>query len=339
MDYDILNSLLIKYFGFPSLRDKQKEIIDLIVNNKNSDILAILPTSGGKSLIYQILSLMSEKCNIVVCPLKSLMLDQTTKLKNINYPVGFINGDVKNEELLDTLEGIRTHKIKLLYVTPESLLKLYENINPEDIEYFFLDETHCVSVMGQGFRPSYKKISTLRTHFSNSRMIGLSATISKVCQKDVLDIMKFNDPKIYFSSIYRKNLNIKIIKKKSEDDFKIRLINLLYKYEGKSGIIYCTSRKSTESISKMLKQNGIKSDFYHGSLPTEKREAVQNDWLNKKTQVICCTISFGLGVDGKDTYFVIHSDMPSSIEGYVQEIGRCQRDISKTGEVTMFYSL
>lgn len=333
-----MNTILNDVFGLTSLRPFQKEVLEYLEDNRNNDIFILSPTSSGKSLCYQLPALLYDGITIVISPLKSLIYDQVQYLKSINVSVELLSGDVKDFVKENILKNIlkSPDDFKFIYTTPETLIQnqvftdtLKKLVKLNKIQRFVVDEAHCASVWGHDFRPKYLKLNSIRKMFPKIPIMALTATATKKVVMDIGEILSLNDVKIFKNSFFRKNLNI-IVKNKNkikEIDVNSDTLDILKtNYEGKSGIIYCYSRSSCEKLTYYLKRNKISVEFYHAGLLKNQREHIQTKWINNDINIIIATIAFGMGIDKPDVRFIIHYNMPMSIENYYQEIGRAGRD-------------
>jgi ATP-dependent DNA helicase RecQ len=328
---------LHKYFGFDTFKGEQEAIVNNLL--QGNDSFVIMPTGGGKSLCYQLPALMMEGTAIIVSPLIALMKNQVDAIRNISDAdsiAHFLNSSLNKTEITQVKEDITAGKTKLLYVAPESLVK-QENIDflhSIPISFVAIDEAHCISEWGHDFRPEYRRLRPIIENISNVPLIALTATATEKVQQDILKNLGMTDATVFKASFNRPNLYYEVRPKKQVVKEIIRYIreNL-----GKSGIIYCLSRKKVEEIAEVLQVNGIKSLPYHAGLDANTRARHQDMFLMEEADVIVATIAFGMGIDKPDVRFVIHHDMPKSLESYYQETGRAGRDGGE-GVCIAFYS-
>jgi len=320
--------ILHKHFGHTAFRGKQENIInDLLYNNKNC--LVLMPTGAGKSLCYQIPALLFDGGTIVISPLIALMQDQVDALKKKSIPASFINSTIKPNERTKRLDDFVNGKIKLLYVTPERFRKkdFVNKITTAKISLLAIDEAHCISEWGHDFRPDYSRISEFRELLDNPLTIALTATATSDVQKDIIVKLGLekNQIKLYHQGIQRPNLALACADVYDEDETIKQIEEVIKSYNG-SGIIYFSLIKKLERYSELLEKKGIKHSVYHGKLEPQKRKQIQRNFLSGKQDIILATNAFGMGIDKPDIRFVIHVEVPSSIESYYQEIGRAGRD-------------
>jgi len=332
-----LKIALRKYFGFDSFKGKQEQIIQNVLEGKNTFV--IMPTGGGKSMCYQLPALISEGTAIVVSPLIALMKNQVDAIRNVNDDEGvahFLNSSLSKAEITKVKSDIQEKRTKLLYVAPESLTK-QENIDfltSVDISFFAIDEAHCISEWGHDFRPEYRRLREIFEKISNVPIIALTATATPKVQYDIQKNLNMLDAMVFKSSFNRDNLYYEMRPKR---DVEKQIIKYIRSQEGKSGIVYCLSRKKVEELSELLQVNGVNALAYHAGLDAATRAKHQDMFLMEEADVIVATIAFGMGIDKPDVRYVIHHDIPKSIESYYQETGRAGRDGGE-GECIAFYS-
>ncbi len=323
---------LKKYFGFDSFRDQQQAIVESVLLKK--DNLVIMPTGGGKSICFQLPAILFDGLTLVISPLIALMKDQVDGLKANGVTADFYNSSQEKFEQEDIFDKVFNKEIKLLYVAPESL-SLLENILSETyISCIAIDEAHCISSWGHDFRPSYQQLGFLKQQLPNTPIIALTATADKATRKDILQQLNIPKATQFLSSFDRKNIALEV---RPANDRVLQIIKFINKKPNEAGIIYCLSRKSTEQLAEKLKQNGINATAYHAGLNFLQRTKAQENFIYDKTQVVCATIAFGMGIDKSNVRWVIHYNMPKNIEGYYQEIGRCGRD-GMTAKAILFHS-
>jgi ATP-dependent DNA helicase RecQ len=332
-----LKGALRTFFGFDSFKGKQEQIIENLLQGNNTFV--IMPTGGGKSLCYQLPALLLEGTAIVVSPLIALMKNQVDAIRNIsdNENIAhFLNSSLSKTEINKVKTDIQSGITKLLYVAPESLTK-QENIDfltSVDISFFAIDEAHCISEWGHDFRPEYRRLRDIFEKISNVPIIALTATATPKVQFDIQKNLNMLDAIVFKSSFNRENLYYEI---RPKVDVEKEIIRYIRSKQGKSGIIYCLSRKKVEELSELLQLNGINALPYHAGLDAATRAKHQDMFLMEDTSIIVATIAFGMGIDKPDVRFVIHHDIPKSLESYYQETGRAGRDGGE-GECVVFYS-
>ncbi len=320
--------LLKKYFGYNSFRGLQEEIINRIIYDKKH-CLVLMPTGGGKSLCYQVPAMYFEGGTIVISPLIALMQDQVDALRKKKIPAHFINSTVSKQERNSRLNDFVEGKIKLLYVTPERFRKqeFVDKIKSANISLLAIDEAHCISEWGHDFRPDYSRIGEFRKIMNNPLTIALTATATHEVQQDIIEKLNIekDEIKIFHQGIERPNLRLEAIDVFDEKEKYAAIVSVLNNYSG-SGIIYFALIQTLENISQKLKDNGYNHGVYHGKLSDKQRKQMQRDFLSDNQDLILATNAFGMGIDKPDIRFVIHAEVPSSIEAYYQEIGRAGRD-------------
>jgi ATP-dependent DNA helicase RecQ len=337
MTHQELKIALRKYFGFDSFKGKQEQIILNVLEGKNTFV--IMPTGGGKSMCYQLPALLSEGTAIVVSPLIALMKNQVDAIRNVNDDEGvahFLNSSLSKAEITKVKTDIQEKRTKLLYVAPESLTK-QENIDfltSVNISFFAIDEAHCISEWGHDFRPEYRRLREIFEKISNVPIIALTATATPKVQYDIQKNLNMLDATVFKSSFNRDNLFYEMRPKR---DVEKQIIKYIRTQEGKSGIVYCLSRKKVEELSELLQVNGINALAYHAGLDASTRAKHQDMFLMEEADIIVATIAFGMGIDKPDVRYVIHHDIPKSLESYYQETGRAGRDGGE-GECIAFYS-
>ena len=338
---DKLKSALKEYFGFKSFKGRQEEIIKSVLDDK--DTFVIMPTGGGKSLCYQLPAILSEGTAIVISPLIALMKNQVDMIRAYSSDdtiAHFLNSSLNKTQIKKVKEDILKRETKLLYVAPETLTK-QENIEfLQDIKVSFVavDEAHCISEWGHDFRPEYRKIrNMLQLIGQKVPIIALTATATPKVRSDIIKTLHLEEPNVFISSFNRPNLQYEVRPKGKKDKVLKSIVQFIKGNENKSGIIYVLSRRSTEEIAEVLNVNGIKAAPYHAGLEAAVRSNVQDQFLMEEIDVIVATIAFGMGIDKPDIRFVIHYNIPKSIENYYQETGRAGRD-DLEGKCIAFYS-
>ena len=331
---DGLKLKLKEVFGYGQFRGNQETVIRNILDGRNTFV--IMPTGAGKSLCYQLPALMNDGLAIVISPLIALMKNQVDQLNAYGVNARFLNSTLSKGEITRLKKDCMNGIVKLLYVAPESMNK-EENIEflkKVNVSFVAIDEAHCISEWGHDFRPEYRRIKTIIQQFGEMPVIALTATATPKVQLDIQKNLQMEDADVFMSSFNRKNLYYEVRPKK---ETKKQLIRFMREHKGKSGIVYCLSRKKVEEIAQLLLVNGFKAAPYHAGLDPEIREKNQDDFLNEETDIIVATIAFGMGIDKPDVRFVVHYDVPKSLEGYYQETGRSGRD-GLEGHCLMFYS-
>lgn len=340
MEVDIekpLSDYLKQYFGFASFKGNQEAIIKNLLEGKDSFVL--MPTGGGKSLCYQLPALMLEGTAIIISPLIALMKNQVDSIRSFSMEEGvahFLNSSLNKSEILKVKEDIMSGKTKLLYVAPESLTKEdnVQFLRKVNVSFYAIDEAHCISEWGHDFRPEYRRIKPIVEEIGRSPIIALTATATPKVQHDIQKNLGMLDATIFKSSFNRANLYYEV---RPKADAAKEIIKYIRNNPGKSGIIYCLSRKKVEELAQTLLVNGIKAAPYHAGMDSATRTENQDRFLMEDVDVIVATIAFGMGIDKPDVRFVIHYDIPKSLEGYYQETGRAGRDGGE-GQCLTFYS-
>jgi ATP-dependent DNA helicase RecQ len=331
---DVLKERLKEVFGYDQFRGNQEAIMQNVMDGRNTFV--IMPTGAGKSLCYQLPALVQKGTAIVISPLIALMKNQVDQLNAHGVQAHFLNSTLSKAEINKVKRETLAGKTKLLYVAPESLTKdeNIEFLTKADISFVAIDEAHCISEWGHDFRPEYRRIRTIISKLGNLPVIALTATATPKVQQDIQKNLEMGDADVFMSSFNRKNLYYEVRPKKHT---KKQLVKFVSQHKGKSGIVYCLSRKKVEEIAELLRVNGFKAAPYHAGLEPGVRIKNQDDFLNEETDIIVATIAFGMGIDKPDVRFVVHYDTPKSLEGYYQETGRGGRD-GLDGHCLMFYS-
>ncbi len=326
--------VLKKYFGYDSFRPQQAEIIDTVMANR--DCLVLMPTGGGKSMCFQVPAILKEGLTVVLSPLIALMKDQVEACENNGIAAAYLNSSQSAAEQDQILWRIKIKELKLLYIAPEKLFSgnTFDFLREWNISLFAIDESHCISSWGHDFRPEYRQLNILKRTFPTVPIIALTATADRVTRRDILKQLGTEDAQVFVSSFDRPNLALTVLPGRKRIEQIKRFIS---KHENQPGIIYCLSRKATETVTNSLKNAGISAQYYHAGVSSPNRSAVQEQFLRDDIQVIVATVAFGMGIDKSNVRWVIHYNLPSNVESFYQEIGRAGRDGSPSDTV-LFYS-
>ncbi len=327
--------ILQQYWNYSSFRGEQEKIIDAVLEKK--DVLALLPTGGGKSVCFQVPALMNDGLCLVISPLIALMKDQVENLLKRNIPAIALHSGMSFFEVKQTLQNAVNGDYKFLYLSPERLeTNLFkEYLHSLNINLIAVDEAHCISQWGYDFRPPYLRIANLREELPNVPVIALTASATPLVQQDIIEKLKFKSPAIFLQSFEKPNLSFSVFKVESKIN---KVMEILTNVQG-SGIIYCRNRRQTKKIAELLQLQNIVADFYHAGLTQEERNNKQTNWINNNIRIIVCTNAFGMGIDKPDVRTVIHYDVPDCLENYYQEAGRGGRDGKRAFAVLLYQSM
>jgi ATP-dependent DNA helicase RecQ len=317
-------NVLKNVFGYDNFRENQLEIIEHALSEQ--DAMAIMPTGGGKSICFQIPAILKPNVTLVISPLISLMKDQVESLRANGVEVAYYNSTMPDSAKTIVRNRALQNDLKLLYLSPETLIGGIEWIKHVPVSMIAVDEAHCVSMWGHDFRPEYQQIGSLRKYFPNIPFHAYTATADKITRKDISAKLELRSPSVFISSFDRPNLSLEVRAQIPKSQRKTEYVDFIKSHKDESGIIYCLSRKETESWSNYLNDCGISSRFYHAGMNAQERDLVQEGFINDSYHVICATIAFGMGIDKSNVRWVIHNNLPKNIEGYYQEIGRAGRD-------------
>jgi len=331
-----LKHALKKFFGYNNFRGRQEEVIESLLAGK--DTFVIMPTGAGKSLCYQLPAVLMGGTALVISPLIALMKNQVDQLQAFGIEAGFLNSSMSRAAYAEVKNKVLKGVLKLLYVAPESLVKqeFVDFLRQAQISFVAVDEAHCISEWGHDFRPEYRRIRDIITNIGRVPIIALTATATPKVRMDIMQNLRLEEPKVVITSFNRENLYYEVRPKVNKNSATTEIIKYVKQNPGKSGIIYCLSRRKVEEIAEILRVNKIRAVPYHAGLDSGTRTKHQDMFLNEDVQVVVATIAFGMGIDKPDVRFVIHYDVPKSIESYYQETGRSGRD-GKEGNCILFY--
>ncbi|WP_229236124.1 DNA helicase RecQ [Dyadobacter tibetensis] len=326
--------ILKKYFGYESFRPNQAAIIDKVMAGE--DCLVLMPTGGGKSICFQVPALLKPGLTVVISPLIALMKDQVEALKGNGVAAAYLNSSLSVQEQDQIMWQAKLGELKLLYIAPEKLfsgntLSFFRELN---VSLFAVDESHCISSWGHDFRPEYRQLNLIKQQFPGVPIIALTATADRVTRRDILKQLGIEGAETFVSSFDRPNLNLTVLPGRKRIE---QIKRFIAKHERQPGIIYCLSRKATETVTASLNKEGIKAAYYHAGLRSELRSSVQEQFLRDDIQVIVATVAFGMGIDKSNVRWVIHYNLPSNVESFYQEIGRAGRD-GEPADTALFYS-
>lgn len=328
--------VLKTFFGYDTFYPKQWEVIDHVMHGH--DAVVLMPTGGGKSMCYQIPALISDGCAIVVSPLLALMKDQVDALIDAGIPAAAVNSQQSDTENRTIVEHAYKGNIKLLYISPEKLLSEMDTWSQHmRISLIAIDEAHCISQWGHDFRPEYIRLGEVKQRFPNVPIMALTATADRLTREDIRHQLHIDHATIFETSFDRPNITLNVVSESTARQKISRIVRFILRHQGESGIIYCLSRKTTETVAEHLRKLGFNAQPFHAMMSTELKMSVQRNFLNDDVPIICATVAFGMGINKSNVRWIIHYNMPQNIERYYQEIGRAGRD-GLPAEALMFYS-
>ena len=333
MKYSDIYSPLKEVFGYSAFRPLQEDIVRTVVSG--NDALVIMPTGGGKSMCFQLPALLFPGVTVVISPLIALMKDQVDGLRANGISAAYLNSSQSASEQHLVHDLLRRREIDLVYTAPESLGFLGDLLSEQYVSMIAVDEAHCISSWGHDFRPSYKQLSFLKKRLPNTPIMALTASADAATRADIAEQLGISKARPFISSFDRSNIDLEVRPGQKRLE---QIKEFLGERREESGIIYCLSKKSTEDLAQKLKALGYLCEAYHAGLTNERRNRVQEDFVNDRLKVVCATIAFGMGIDKSNVRFVIHYNMPKNIEGYYQEIGRAGRD-GEPSKALLFYSV
>jgi len=327
---------LHKFFGYQSFYPVQWQVIDHVMHGH--DAVVLMPTGGGKSMCYQIPALIKDGCAIVVSPLLALMKDQVDALVDAAVPAAAVNSQQSDSENRAVIEQAYQGHVKLIYISPEKLLADMDTWSRQlRVSLIAIDEAHCISQWGHDFRPEYAKLSQVKARFPDVPLLALTATADRLTRDDIRRQLHIDQARVFETSFDRPNITLNVVSESAARQKLSRIVRFISRHQGESGIIYCLSRKTTETVAEHLRKLGMNAAAFHAMMPTEHKLAVQRDFINDEVPIICATVAFGMGINKSNVRWVIHYNMPQNIERYYQEIGRAGRD-GLPAEALMFYS-
>jgi ATP-dependent DNA helicase RecQ len=327
---------LKEVFGYPTFRAGQLEIIQAVLAGR--DCLGVMPTGAGKSVTYQIPARLMGGVTLVVSPLISLMKDQVDAMTEVGIRATYLNSSLDAAERSRRAARVRAGEFEMLYAAPEGIdASVGRLLDSLDLKLVAVDEAHCISEWGHDFRPSYRNLAGLKQRFKGIPILALTATATPRVKNDIIEQLALRDPLAVRGSFFRRNLRLFAVKKGQGDGVRDMILRLVRARRGESGIVYCLSRKASEATAEFLQKKGIRAAAYHAGMTPEQRAQIQDEFSRDDLDVVCATIAFGMGIDKSNVRFVLHRDMPRSIEGYYQEIGRAGRD-GAPADCVLFYS-